>query len=90
MLLKLKERNLLVEVASVQELTNPYADWVFGRLQWGEEQQDVEAFNKEDLCFLSGENLPLCWRDVHYRDMEVIKHRSFAPKGDSGFPYYGS
>lgn len=90
MLLKLKERNLLVEIASVQELANPYASWVFGRLQWGEEQQDVEAFKKEDLCFLSGEDLPLCWRDVHYRDVEVLKHRQFASTKDTQFPYYGS
>lgn len=90
MLLKLRDRDLLVEVASIRELTNPYADTVSGRLQWGEEQQDVEAFKKAELCFLSGEDLPQCWCDIHYRDIEVFKHRAMTHRDDTGFPYYGS
>lgn len=74
MLLKLRERNLLLEVQDINDLVNPFYDKVSGRLQRGEEQQDPEPFNKEDLCFPSGESLPLCWRDSHYRDEELVKH----------------
>ena len=41
------------------------------RLTFGEEIQDPEKFNKSDLMFLSGEALPRCWMDSHYRDDEV-------------------
>ena len=33
------------------------------RLHYGEEAQDPEAFDKQALCFLSGEDLPRCWTD---------------------------
>jgi hypothetical protein len=33
--------------------------------------QDPEKFKKTDLCFLSGEALPRCWVDAHYRDEEM-------------------
>jgi len=72
MLLKLRERGLLLEVMDIRALVNPYADKVVGRLQWGEEQQDPELFAKDDLCFPSWEPLPLCWRDSQYRDEELI------------------
>jgi hypothetical protein len=72
MFLKLRERDLLIAVENLQDLTNPYETHVSGRLQWGDEEQDPETFNKNDLCFPSGEDLPRCWRDVHFRDREVV------------------
>ena len=32
-----------------------------------------EKFNKADLVFLSGEELPRCWTDPHYRDSELTR-----------------
>jgi hypothetical protein len=42
-------------------------------LHYGEEMQDADKFPKSDLIFPSGEELPKCWLDVHYRDAEVKK-----------------
>lgn len=75
MLLKLKSRGITVKVTDIQTLLDPYADSVEGRLQWGEEEQDREAFSKRSLCFLSGEPLPQCWVDIHYRDHELDRRR---------------
>ena len=71
MLLKLKEGNHLMAVDDIESLINPCEQTVVGRLHWGEEEQDPETFAKDDLCFPSGEELPRCWRDAHYRDEEV-------------------
>ena len=71
MLLKLKKDNHLMEVEDIAPLINPCEKTVVGRLQWGEEEQDPETFAKDDLCFPSGEELPRCWRDAHYRDDEL-------------------
>jgi hypothetical protein len=40
---------------------------VLGSYQVGEELQDPQEFNKVDLIFLSGEELPKCWTDPKYR-----------------------
>ncbi|MBK5968517.1 MULTISPECIES: acetyltransferase [Thiorhodovibrio] len=61
----------LVEVLSLRDLFNPLHPQVIGRFHVGEEAQDPEKFNKETLCFLSGEPFPRCWTDPHYRDAEV-------------------
>jgi len=34
----------------------------------GEEIQDPERIKKAELVFPSGEELPKCWIDIHYRD----------------------
>ncbi len=68
MFLKQKNGEHLVEVLSLNDLFNPNHQAVVGRLHYGEEMQDAENFNKVDLIFPSGESLPLCWTDVHYRD----------------------
>ena len=68
MLMLVKDSAHLVQVISIQDLLNPYEVHVTGRLQWGEEEQDPEPFEKANLCFLSGEQLPRCWTDPHYRD----------------------
>lgn len=61
----------MLEVLSLVDLMNPNLDNVVGRYQEGEEQQDPEKFSKSELVFLSGEALPRCWTDPHYRDSEI-------------------
>jgi hypothetical protein len=71
MLLKTRSNDHMVEVTNLIDLMNLNVARVIGRFQEGEEQQDPETFNKSDLVFLSGENLPRCWTDPHYRDSEM-------------------
>ncbi len=61
----------MVEVPSFVDLMNLNRDEVVGRYQEGEEAQDPKEFKKSDLIFLSGEPLPRCWTDPHYRDAEL-------------------
>ena len=61
----------LVEVLSLNDLFNLHLDTVIGRYHWGEEIQDPERFAKKGLAFTSGEPLPKCWTDPHYRDDEL-------------------
>ena len=55
----------------MSDLFNPIHGALVGRYNAGEELQDPDRFNKADLEFLSGERLPRCWTDVHYRDAEL-------------------
>ena len=71
MLLKQKTSEHMVEVANLLDLMNLNHAEVVGRFQEGEEQQDPVTFNKTELVFLSGEDLPRCWTDPHYRDNEL-------------------
>ena len=71
MLLKEKTSNHMVEVNDVLSLMDLNCEEVVGRCQEGEEEQDSESYNKSNLIFLSGEELPRCWRDPHYRDQEL-------------------
>ncbi len=71
MLLKQKTSEHMVEVANLLDLMNLNHAEVVGRFQEGEEQQDPVTFNKTELVFLSGEDLPRCWTDPHYRDSEL-------------------
>jgi len=73
MLLKHKSTGHMLEVLDLVELMNLHHDAVPGRIQEGEEQQDPDRYAKADLVFLSGEPLPRCWTDPHYRDDE-LKH----------------
>ncbi len=73
MFLKQKRDGHLVEVLSLNDLFNPIQQSVVGRLSYGEELQDPEKFTKADLIFPSGEGLPRCWLDLHYRDQELRK-----------------
>jgi hypothetical protein len=68
MFLRHKIRGDLVEVLSSEDLFDPFKDTVQGRFHVGEEMPDVEPFLKTDLEFPSGEPLPRCWVDSHYRD----------------------
>ncbi|MGB5277498.1 MAG: acetyltransferase [Gammaproteobacteria bacterium] len=71
MFLKKKNDGHLVEVLSLKDLFDPFNSEIVGRLHFGEELQDPEKFSKENLQFLSGEALPACWTDSHYRDDEI-------------------
>lgn len=73
MYLKRKSDGHLIEVLGFNDLFNPTHPAVIGRLHYGEEIQDPEKFAKADLLFPSGEELPRCWLDVHYRDHEKRK-----------------
>ena len=57
----------LVEVLDLQQLFDPFATTVLGRLHGGEELQDHAALGKGELSFPSGEPLPRCWLDPHYQ-----------------------
>jgi hypothetical protein len=74
MYLKHRTTEKLVEVLSINDLYNPLHTELVGRYHYGEEVQEAERFAKADLIFLSGENLPRCWTDVHYRDAEAQHH----------------
>jgi len=63
----------MVEVLNLGDLVDLFKDEVMGRYQYGEEVQEPEKFRKSDLVFLSGEPLPRCWTDPHYRDNELTR-----------------
>lgn len=73
MFLKQRKDGHLVEVLGLTDLVNPIHKHMIGRLHYGEEMQDPEKFLKTELMFPSGEALPQCWLDVHYRDQELQK-----------------
>ena len=63
------ERNgSLVEVLDLKSLIDPFVSAVQARIHGGEELQDPHHFEKAELSFPSGEALPRCWVDSHYRD----------------------
>jgi hypothetical protein len=66
MFLKTTQDGSLMEVLDLQQLFDPFAKRVLGRLHAGEELQDAEPFAKSDLLFPSGEALPRCWVDADY------------------------
>ncbi len=68
MFLKDKTSGDLFEVLTLQDLFDPFQEGVVGRYQKGEEVQDPERIKKAELVFPSGEELPKCWIDTHYRD----------------------
>jgi len=70
MFLQTKNTADRVEVINPNELSDAFETKIHGRYQAGEELQDVEMFDKSALLFLSGEALPVCWTDPHYRDKE--------------------
>lgn len=74
MFLKIKQDHHLVEILTLNDLINPLHKEVIGRLHYGEEPGDPEKFAKANLIFPSGEPLPRCWTDIHYRDDELFKY----------------
>ena len=73
MLLKERDSGHMVEVLGIIDLINLNCDEVVGRYQEGEDVQDPIKLKKADLIFLSGEELPRCWTDPHYRDDELTR-----------------
>ncbi|MCW9014525.1 MAG: acetyltransferase [Gammaproteobacteria bacterium] len=73
MLLRQKSSGHMVEVVNYIDLIDLNRDEVIGCYQEGEEVQDPDNFKKQDLVFLSGEKLPRCWMDPHYRDDELSR-----------------
>ncbi len=57
----------LVEILDLRQLADPFSTVVAGRIHGGEELQDPHHFSKAELRFPSGEALPRCWSDPHYR-----------------------
>lgn len=73
MFLQQKTNHEMLEVLSLSELFDPFNKTLVGRYQHGEEVQDPEQFQKTSLQFLSGEQLPECWLNAHYRDNELTR-----------------
>ncbi len=67
MFLRHSENGRMVEVLSLSDLFNPSQPALVARYHAGEELQDPERFGKNELEFPSGESLPRCWVDPHYR-----------------------
>jgi hypothetical protein len=73
MFLKHKPSGLLVEVLTLGSVYDPCQREITGRFHAGEEMQEPEAFEKADLIFPSGESLPVCWLNPHYREQNTTK-----------------
>ena len=71
MFLKHQPSDNLVEVLGLRELFDPCRDELVGRFHAGEELQEATTFPKSELIFPSGEPLPRCWIDAHYRDAQI-------------------
>lgn len=68
MFLKDKVSGDLVEVLNTNTLVDPCRAEIQGRFHAGEEMQEPREFAKTELLFPSGEPLPRCWIEPHYRD----------------------
>lgn len=73
MFLMHKPTDVLVEVLGLSDLFDPCQAEVRGRKHAGEELQDPEHFVKSELAFPSGEALPVCWLNAHYRDLQPTR-----------------
>ena len=58
----------LVEVIDLSDVINPYTSTIRARAHAGEVIHHPEHFLKTEMAFPSGEPLPLCWVDGHYRE----------------------
>lgn len=58
----------LVEVIDLPDVINPHTPTIRARAYTGEIIQRPENFLKTELAFPSGEPLPKCWVDSHYRE----------------------
>lgn len=74
MFLRERHSNHLVEVLDMKQMYDPYQVKILGRLNIGEDLPEAEEFKKSDLEFPSGESLPRCWIDPHYRDPSQHPH----------------
>ncbi len=67
MFLKNTDNGDLAQVVELSELTDPNASSVTVRYHAGEEAGEPVSIDKAGLSFPSGEALPKCWQDSHYR-----------------------
>ncbi|PJA33933.1 MAG: acetyltransferase [Zetaproteobacteria bacterium CG_4_9_14_3_um_filter_53_7] len=67
MFLKNAANGDLAQVVHLSEVTDPYSSTVTVRFHAGEEAGDPVKVEKSGLTFPSGEALPKCWLDPHYR-----------------------
>ncbi len=67
MFLRDKSSGDLVEVLDVTAAMDPNQDRISVCRHAGEERGDPVDALKSDLVFPSGEALPQCWTDAHYR-----------------------
>lgn len=70
MFLRENQSGDLVEVIDLQALTNPFRQQITIQFQHGQDLCDPELIDKDALTFPSGEPLPRCWFDGHYREHE--------------------
>ena len=71
MLLTEKRSGLPVEILELEQLFSLFEPKLLGRYKAGDELGFTDVFNKTSLTFTSGEDLPQCWLDPHYRDDEL-------------------
>ncbi len=71
MFLKHKPSGDLVEMLDLEALFDPFRTEVRGRFHAGEEMPDPAVFRKVEMTFLSGEHLPRCWVDPHYKERKI-------------------
>jgi hypothetical protein len=57
-----------VEVVDLTDVINPNSTTLRARLHVEDIAQRPDVFLKSELTFPSGEPLPLCWTDGHYRE----------------------
>lgn len=62
-----KKTGTLVRIVDLDALFDPFNRRADGRSQAGEEEQELDAFDKQQLMFASGESLPSCWLDPDFR-----------------------
>lgn len=67
MFLKSRNNDNMIDMSRICDLTNLYHNKVLGCYQNSEELQDQQEFDKSDLVFLSGVELPKCWTAPNYR-----------------------
>jgi len=67
MFLRNKRSGDLAEVLDIKRTFDPNEENVWVKYQAGEEVGDPVSAAKADLTFPSGESLPRCWLDPHYR-----------------------
>ncbi|MBL4775585.1 MAG: acetyltransferase [Mariprofundus sp.] len=67
MFLKNTDNGDLAQVIELSELTDPNSSSVTVQYHAGEEMGEPVRVEKAELTFASGEVLPKCWRDAHYR-----------------------
>ncbi|MDJ0674288.1 MAG: acetyltransferase [Calothrix sp. MO_167.B42] len=68
MFLMHKSTGDIIEIITLDKLFNPCITDVTGVDHCGEEMQDPASYQKTELAFPSGEVLPRCWLDSHYRE----------------------